>query len=160
MNDGEKLDRFLFGLKPNIRVEVLKSDPRSFDEAAHKALCIDSAMFSIRKFNNYSQKIFFSNRNYYSPSRPVHMEVGNIGTRASSNSNKDKFQQRRTDIQNNACFTCHKPGCRPYEHCVHEDKNWRKGEIQQMNGDHGSVKSQENYSPDGSNSGKDMFHLN
>ena len=63
ISDDEKLDRFLFGFKPHIRVEVLKSDPNSLDEAAHKALCIDSAMFSIRKFNNYSQESFFSNRN-------------------------------------------------------------------------------------------------
>ena len=122
------IDRFLFGLKPDICVEVLKSDPRSFDEAAHKALCIGSDIFSIRKFNNYSQKSFFSNRNYSSPSRPVPMEVGNIGSRATSNYNKDKFQQRRNDIQNIAYFTCHEPGCRPYKHRVQKDKNWRKGD--------------------------------
>ncbi len=45
VNKGEQLDRFCQGLKPNIRLEVLKSGARSMDKAARIALNEDSAMF-------------------------------------------------------------------------------------------------------------------
>ena len=155
ITDDEKLDRFLFGLKPDIRVEVLKADPKSFDDAAHKALCIDSAMYSVPKFQSYSASRFQAPSSFKSFSTPTPMEIGNIGSKGVGSSISNKFQQRKEDIKNNACFTCHKPGCRPYKHKVHKSGNWRKGEFHQIQG---STRSQDNRN-DG-NSGKSMFHLN
>ena len=153
--DDEKLDLFLFGLKTDIQVEVLKADPKTFDDAAYKALCIDSAMFSVRKYQSYFVNRFQSSSSFKSSPTPTKMEIGNIRSKGVGSSMSNKFEQRKEDITNNACFTCHKPGCRPYKHKVHKSGNWRKGEFHQIRG---STRFHDN--PDDDNSGKGMFHLN
>ena len=53
------------------------------------------------------------------------MDIGNVEGnahfRGSSFKPKKKYTsnvnvQRERDLKNNACFTCHKPGCRPWKH--------------------------------------------
>lgn len=50
MTEDEKLDRFVYGLNPEIRVEVMKSNSSTFPEAIRIALSVDSALFSVRSF--------------------------------------------------------------------------------------------------------------
>lgn len=106
INEGEKLDKFCAGLKPNVRLEVLKSGPSTIDEAARIALNVDSALYGAGMFTPYSQY-----------TQPEPMDIGNVegnpGRRTRS-SNKWS-EQRRKDIENNACFKCHKKNCRPYK---------------------------------------------
>ena len=93
MSEGEKVDRFCQGLKPQVRLEVMKTGPQSMNDAARIALNIDSAIFGARAHGNF---------NYGIESRPTPMEIGNT-------------EQSRRDRANDACFKCHKPGCRPWK---------------------------------------------
>lgn len=49
VTDGEKWDRFCAGLKFDVRLEVIKSSFKMFEEAAQLALSIDSAIFSAKQ---------------------------------------------------------------------------------------------------------------
>lgn len=46
VTEGEKLDKFVDGLKHDVRLEVLKSTVQTFEEAVRVALRIDSAVWS------------------------------------------------------------------------------------------------------------------
>lgn len=94
MSEGDRVDRFCQGLKPNIRLEVLKAGAQTMNEASRIALNVDSALFGAGMFN-FQQGGGFT-RTQYAP-----MEIGNI-------------EQRDKDRKKNACFTCHKVGCRPW----------------------------------------------
>lgn len=83
MHEGEKIDRFVDGLKYHVRVEVLKSNFPSFEECACMVLNVDSAMWRALKGNPGH----FSN-NY--GSQPTHMEIGNV---SSSKSQVTRSQQ-------------------------------------------------------------------
>ena len=103
VTDGEKWDRFCAGLKYDVRLEVIKSSFTTFEEAAQLALSIDSAIFSARA----SQEM----RGSSSSNGTVPMEIGNMESKSPRFS-----QERMKDLRNDACFTCHKPGCRPWKH--------------------------------------------
>lgn len=105
ISDGEKFDRFVQGLKKDIRVEVLKSQCSTFDEAANIALRIDSALWS----TSVSQ-VNFSRRDT-DTSGPVPMEIGNVQR---SRLTEEQRRQRATDLKNNACTRCHTKKCRPW----------------------------------------------
>ena len=45
MNEGEKVDRFCQGLKPQIKLDVMKSGAQSINDASRIALNVDSALF-------------------------------------------------------------------------------------------------------------------
>ena len=45
ITEYEKLDRFCSGLKPQVKLEVLKSNPTCSDQAAQVALSVDSSLF-------------------------------------------------------------------------------------------------------------------
>ena len=92
MTEGEKVDRFCQGLKPQIRLEVLKSGAQTMNDASRIALNVDSAIFGAQRF------IFTRNGE---STNPTPMEIGNI-------------EQKNKDRKNNACFSCHKIGCRPW----------------------------------------------
>lgn len=95
MSEGEIVDRFCQGLKPNIRLEVLKSGVQTMNEASRIALNVDSALFGAGMLGfQYGRN---TGSSQYTP-----MEIGNV-------------EQRDKDRQNNACFKCHKVGCRPWK---------------------------------------------
>ena len=115
MTEDEKLDKFCAGLKPEIRLEVLKSGPVTVDNAARIALNVDSALFGAG---------IFMQRSSFSPSSGNDpMEIGNVeggdnhnGRRRGNGRSGKVLSQRDKDLQNNACFRCHKVGCRPWKH--------------------------------------------
>lgn len=106
ISGGEKFDRFVHGLKKEIRVEVLKSQCSTFDEAATVALRVDSALWST--FHNHDNS-FRSTSD--SNGGPVPMEIGNLQRRKPLT--EEERKQRAIDIRNNACVRCHKKKCRP-----------------------------------------------
>jgi len=95
MNEGEQVDRFCQGLKPQIRLEVMKAGVQTMTEASKIALNVDSALFNSRKF-------YASSYSGNSGPVPTPMEIGNM-------------EQRRQDMEKNSCFKCHKVGCRPWK---------------------------------------------
>ena len=99
MSEGEKVDRFVRGLKPLVRIEVIKAGAQSMDDASRIALSVDSALFGARMFHN--PRSSFAKESFADPT-PTPMDIGNI-------------EQRRKDLQNNSCFKCHKVGCRPWK---------------------------------------------
>ena len=110
MTEEEKLDKSVQGLKREIRVEVLKSTAKTFEEISSIALRVDNAIWT----SNESWK---SNNNTAS-NGVIPMEIGNL------ESNKDmQKSQRQIDLDNNACFICHKPGCRLWKHNVKQTSN-------------------------------------
>eukprot|EP00171_Calliarthron_tuberculosum_P005965 IDg5965t1 len=106
---GEKFDKFVDGLKNTIRMEVLKSTVQSFEEATQMAVRIDSAL------ERMSMDVPAQ-----TPSGGVtQMEIGNMETTAGSDGSRKNAaarKQRQKDLENNACFVCHKTGCRSYKH--------------------------------------------
>ena len=116
ITENEKLDRFCSGLKPQVKLEVVKSNPTSFDQAAQVALSVDSAFFGAGMFNSWGGQ----SRNFSTPTYQP-MEIGNIEKRqqhygGNGFRNNNLSEQRKRGLQNNACFTCHKPGYRPWKH--------------------------------------------
>ena len=93
MNEEEKVDRFIQGLKPHVRLEVLKSNARTMNDASRIALNVDSALFNAGMFRF---------QGYRQDTAPTPMEIGNV-------------EQHEKDRRNNACFRCHKVGCRPFK---------------------------------------------
>lgn len=111
MSEGEKLDRFIEGLKYPVRVEVLKTHSDSFEECARIALNVDSAIW--RASSGSRADGAQGNRGSTSNSMPTPMEVGNT---EGSKRSRNQTEQRKRDIERGACFTCHQVGCRPWKH--------------------------------------------
>ena len=107
MSGGEKMDRFVEGLKREIQVEVLKSTARDFEEAARIALRVDGVMW--RSSNQNRANVSGTGQS----DGPVPMELGNVET--NDTQRKKGESQRQRDIRVNACFTCHSVGCRPHK---------------------------------------------
>ena len=103
VTEGEKLDKFVQGLKHNVRLEVLKSTASTFEDASSIALRVDSALWT---FKDTSGNLSVPSSSGYSP-----MEIEDWKNRRPTNGS-----QRQKDLKNNACFVCHKPGCRPWKH--------------------------------------------
>ena len=107
MNEVEKVDRFCQGLKPQIRLEVMKAGAQTMNDASKIALNVDSALFGAGMLG-FQQT--------YSNSHPTPMEIGNM-------------EQRKKDLNKNACFKCHEVRCRPW---ICDNKN-KKPEITNTN---------------------------
>ena len=106
MTEGERLDRFTEGLKYDVRIEVLKSSVNTFDEATRIALRIDDAVWSASK-----------GRLLKAPpadNKPTPMEIGSVESQ--NNKKKPGESQRARDQRVNACYVCHKVGCRAWKH--------------------------------------------
>ncbi len=118
MSEAEKLDKFLTGLKPMIRLEVLKSGCTNINDASRIALNVDSAL--------YGSGMFQSQNAFNNSFGPQPMEIGNIqrAPQYKGNSYRGKKKgmnaanksQKATDIANGTCFVCHKKGCRARNH--------------------------------------------
>lgn len=108
-NEGEKLDRFIDGLKYQVKVEVLKANCESFEDCARVALNIDSAIWRAKRGPNG----FYNNSQDYG-NTPVPMEIGNVNA-GPSKSHQEQQQQRKRDLSRGVCFKCHKVGCRPWK---------------------------------------------
>ena len=116
MTEDEKLDRFCSGLKPQVKLEVLKSNTTSFDQAAQVAFSVDSALFRAGMFNSWGEQ----SRDFSTPTYHP-MEIGNIEKRQQHYGGNgfrsiNMSEQRKRDLQNNACFTCQKRGCKSWQH--------------------------------------------
>ena len=107
MSDSEKMARFTEGLKPHILLEVRKASPNLFEQAAKVAVDVDGAYYGAGFFFNRGMSSGFREKG------PVPMEIGNFEKRGQR---PGMDEQRQKDIRNNACFICHKPGCRSYKH--------------------------------------------
>ena len=99
ITEDEKRDRFCTGLKPQVKLEVLKSNPTSFDEAAQVALSVDSAMFGAGMFNSWRGQSRGSSTPNYQP-----MEIGNIEKRqqhygGNGFRNNNMSVQRKRDLK-------------------------------------------------------------
>lgn len=105
ISEGEKIDRFVEGLKYNVKIEVMKSSVNSFEESARIALNIDSAIWRARRstsgFHPHTPNV----------GGPTPMEIGNVNG-ASTRAHRE---QRKKDLDKGACFACHKVGCRPWK---------------------------------------------
>lgn len=108
MHEGEKVDRFVDGLKYNVRVEVLKTNCSSFEECARLALNVDSAIWRARRGNSG----FHYTNNRVGDAGPTPMEIGNLNSGTTTRAHRE---QRKKDLENGACFKCHKVGCRPWK---------------------------------------------
>lgn len=104
MSEGERFDRFVQGLKHEVRLEILKTQVSEFEEAARIALRVDSAIWS-----------YTGSRASVGPAGSVDdpMEIGNIQRTDQYGDNKRR--QRAEDIKNNRCVLCHKKHCRPWK---------------------------------------------
>ena len=109
MNEEEKVNRFIQGLKPQVRLEVLKSNARTMNDTSRTALNVESALCNAGMFR------FQGYRQYPAPTP---MEIGN-------------FEQHEKDRRNNACFRCNKVECRPFN--CHLSKRRRRPQARVSN---------------------------
>lgn len=108
MSDGERFDRFVQGLKNEVKLEVLKSQASNFEDAAKIALRIDSALWSSTAYVTEA-----------TGSRSDPMEIGNVQRRTPRYD--DRRRQKEQDIKNNCCVVCHTKHCRPWK-CLNKKK--------------------------------------
>jgi len=113
VTEGEKFEKFVQGLKHNVRMEVLKSTASTFEEACQIALRVDGVMWAHENFKR---------NNSQSTDEVVPMEIGNVQTRLNVRDSVVN-DQRKKDLENNACFVCHEPGCRPWKHREGQSNN-------------------------------------
>jgi hypothetical protein len=126
MTDDEQLGRFSDGLKPEVKVEVLKSNATTMDEAARMALNVHSALFGMSvsaRFQNGAPKISRGNN-----SVPTPIELGNVQSsrfsqwRNGLKSLDAKEAARHEDLRSGLCFVCHQKGCRASRHELRKSK--------------------------------------
>jgi Retrotransposon gag protein len=109
----EQLDRFCEGLKPVIKLEVLKSNVNKMNEAVRVALNVDSALYEIRTYVRF--------RNGFKSAEgagasPTPMEIGNVQSsrtyprrqRSNKGSGIISRNPRQQDLSNGSCFVCQK----------------------------------------------------
>lgn len=106
INYGKKVDRFVDGLKFNVKVEVLKTNCSSFEECARIALNIDSAIWRARRGPSAFQ---YGN---HGKSESTPMEIGKM---TSGPPIKARPEQRKIYMEKGACFKCHKEWGRPWK---------------------------------------------
>jgi hypothetical protein len=113
MQDEELLDRFIRGLKPRTRMEVVMREPESFDEAVKLADRFDSLFFPGFGFDRQPK----GNRIGTNPmpilSRPVNpvsdpttMEIDVLRRRGAPLTDAERDQLRKIG----GCFRCRQPG--------------------------------------------------
>lgn len=110
MQEDEKIDRFIEGLKFDVWVELLKARAESFEKCARLALSVDNAFW---KAGRRSQGP--NDTRCTSGSGPTLMEIGTVQSDSRSLTVAQR-EQRRKDLKAGACFTWHRVGCRPWKH--------------------------------------------
>ena len=139
ITEEEQLDRFCEGLKPEIKLEVLKSNVNKMNEAVRVALNVDSALYGIRtdvRFRNGFQSADGAGAS------PTPMEIGNVQSsrtyprkqRSNNGSGMISRNPRQQDLNNGSCFVCHKKGCRARFHDV-SGKKLQTNNSEVMNSD-------------------------
>lgn len=136
LHHTEKLDRYIRGLKPHVRIEVQKVQPQSFSQAVGIAQTIDNIYFQNKVQVNFKSSSTYSDRKNYGG--PVPMELGNIDAESevyldedeedqgsSSEVEVNAMQSRSTPLwkklkitkdelyrrkKNRLCYRCGKPG--------------------------------------------------
>lgn len=89
-----------------------KSQIETFEEASRIALNVDSVL---RHAQGMSSSEYCFGMNNHKDSNPTPMDLGNL-QRERSSGTSHQMEQRKEDMKNGACFTCHKLGCRPWKH--------------------------------------------
>ncbi|KAA8499909.1 Transposon Ty3-I Gag-Pol polyprotein [Porphyridium purpureum] len=122
LSDAEMMDRFVRGLKPEVRLEVYKRGVSTFAEAAQVAVVVDDAIHATRGVRDSSVRTPFFGR--AAQEGPVPMELGHV-----------QGQRRvRTELK---CWNCGRPG-----HIARKCPEARKT-IQQLEGDSLESKNEE-----------------
>lgn len=120
MDDGEKWDKFCSRLKPDIRLEVMKSMVTKFEEVAKIALRVGCAIYNSI---NYNRGMFIQPQMYdLAP-----MEIGNI----QGQTRKFYHPRKQDEYWNNAWFKFHKVRCRPWNNemkASYNNENFGKDE--------------------------------
>ena len=109
MSASEKWDKFVSGLKPKIQFEVRKSSCVEFEEATKIAMRVEAAFAGVSSDPTSSGSVSSPSATGGAAYEP--MEIDNTEIRRT-----ERSKQRLQDIRNNACFKCHKSGCRPWKH--------------------------------------------
>lgn len=132
MSEGDKLDRYIRGLKQEIQREVDMKEPANFEEAVRLAERLDSLLWKrdSRRFSTPAPKRFINNTNY---NGPADMELGAItnpngpgprpaNTYRGPNFQNNGYQGRRIPkltpelrqqlIKEGRCFFCREHGHR------------------------------------------------
>ena len=106
--EAEKLDRFVRGLKPNVRKEVKIKNPQTMIEAVKLAQTVDNIEWSERFANASSKQSYASpnkNRSYTNNRGVAPMQIDAMNMQSLTERQR-KEKQRRERL----CFECNKPG--------------------------------------------------
>lgn len=137
MNEGEKLDRFCAGLKPQVRLEVPKANPGTGAKASKFALNVDNALvdagISISSWYGAYCGLASPSQGYQRTD--IRNVARNPHKRAQSfkgkwNETKTNDSQRQRDLQKSTCFLCLKTGCGPWKHVDAERQRFATNNVQ------------------------------
>lgn len=105
VSDDEALDRFVRGLKDDVRIHVMTKDPRSLEEAIRFTIAYDSA--------KQTGMFIPTNRQDQIPNDPMDLSVLIQQLNALNMANNGHHQRERVPIRSNRniiCHWCKKPG--------------------------------------------------
>ncbi|KAG1137250.1 hypothetical protein G6F37_013570 [Rhizopus arrhizus] len=99
VSDDEALDRFVRGLKDDVRIHVMTKDPRSLEEAMRFAIAYDSA--------KQTGMFIPTNRQDQIPNDPMDLSVLIQQLNAMNMANNGHHQRERVPLRNNRNIICH-----------------------------------------------------
>ncbi len=94
ISGGDLIDRFCQGLKPKVRLEVMRAGVQTMSDASRIALNVDASLFGT---------FMFQNQRHFGMNTSTKMEIANL-------------EGNKNDRNNNACFQSHKFGCWPWKY--------------------------------------------
>lgn len=104
MHEDDKIERFVRGLKPEIRVEIMKKGVRTLEDAIKDALNIDSALFWEARHGGKFLHEGSSSRSQQVRSIPTPMELGSLGD------NNRRYRRNPEPRKTLECWRCGKVG--------------------------------------------------
>jgi hypothetical protein len=145
ITNAEALDRFVRGLKPRTKQEVVMREPCNLEEAIHLADRFDSLISGLgtpsRPGGFYTQRTQPEPTQVGQGLRPVPMEVDTMNG-GRSRSTPLTATERKKLIRTGGCFYCQKTGHMIGE-CPYRTERPANGRVQQLeNGDNNTMRDE------------------
>lgn len=114
--EDEKLEKFCSGLKPQVKLEILKSNLAALGQATQIAFSMTRTIFGTGIYHSWGMKPSFFSNSGPQPTESENFEKCLERNKGNTFLIEKTSEQRHKDLQHNAYFTCHESGCIPGKH--------------------------------------------